>query len=461
MRKLRIIYCLLFISVLFYSPAPVSADIAPPSEPPGSNINPGEKTNVQMIAENVLMVVKLVSNGKYVIEVTADFAMRNQGESEEHLRVRFPMEDIMGSGDGWGGRPEISGFSTWVDGIQMQTEIVEEPYVKKSIPLKWSVFDVTFPPGKDTGITVRYTTDLQDDLQPNIEYTLGTGAGWFGSIGTAVVTIRLPYAASTANVFLDETEAVLVGKEVRQHWQNYEPEEDEVVQLSIVHPEQWLKILELEAKTGVEPSNLPVVLELSEAYRQAGSEKHGCMINEALADLSEMAVEQALALYPSDISLHSQLVEVYDWRLGCGRYEWETADPTIHKLLDELQILLKLDPTNVRVQELDLQWKKILASLKTPEATMIPTEIATPTPTESAPSPTLLAATATQPVASLPTHTKTSQTNLTLPVTETPAPQILSREATILPIQVIIPLSLLMIAVVSSVVIERIRVKRL
>ena len=67
-------------------PVPAYADVAPPEQPPGSSLMPGEGgTQVRMLAETVLLEVTSDkpdgSLGKAL--VTASFIMRNLGAQSE------------------------------------------------------------------------------------------------------------------------------------------------------------------------------------------------------------------------------------------------------------------------------------------------------------------------------------------------------------------------------------------
>ena len=90
----------LSIVILFAIPSSVLADIAPPHNPPGSNLDPGlEVTQVRMMAETVLVdVLKDTTPGSLGrAHVTADFTMQNLGTESERLAVRFPIA----ASDGW------------------------------------------------------------------------------------------------------------------------------------------------------------------------------------------------------------------------------------------------------------------------------------------------------------------------------------------------------------------------
>ncbi len=63
-----------------------SADAAPPPPPVGSNIPPGGLTNVRMMSETVTLDVQAST-----ALVEAVFYMRNLGEKDEDMLVRFPL----------------------------------------------------------------------------------------------------------------------------------------------------------------------------------------------------------------------------------------------------------------------------------------------------------------------------------------------------------------------------------
>ena len=57
----RIVLLILVLGGLFALPRPVHADVAPPGQPPGSDIDPGGAvTQVRMVQETVLLDVQTV-----------------------------------------------------------------------------------------------------------------------------------------------------------------------------------------------------------------------------------------------------------------------------------------------------------------------------------------------------------------------------------------------------------------
>ena len=87
-------YCKGFFSLLIallwaaVSVMPSFADIAPPPPAEGFTIFPGsETTQVRMTYEHVFMNIDLDG----VAKVDANFVMRNLGNKEESMEVRFPL----------------------------------------------------------------------------------------------------------------------------------------------------------------------------------------------------------------------------------------------------------------------------------------------------------------------------------------------------------------------------------
>jgi len=398
---------ILTMLLLMILSTPTHADVAPPNPPPGSNINPSQDTKVQMVAENVLMVVKEVSTDVYVIEVTADFAMKNLGETDEQMRVRFPLENAMG----WGGDnyPVARYFKASVNQTSVPTEFVTETYLDDSFsPADWAVFDVNFPVGQVVNIRVSYTTDLQDgfgvgdpDSFTEIQYFLGTGAGWYQSIGTVAITLRLPYTVCPATIDAywpdhDNAHISEIGHEIRWHWQNYEPNPREIIGVTIIHPNYWREILDMEARIGIDPGNVDLAIELSNKYKRASFTKLGNPPGQ-LSHLAEITIQQALVLHPDDIRLHLELLEMYyDWYLWDYYYmSDDTSLENSKQLLNyEMGVVLALDPTNQRIHEIQAEianakeedrWSVLYP---TPSATPLVCPSATPTRTIVAKTPT-------------------------------------------------------------------------
>ena len=394
---------LIALGFVFGGALPVSADAAPPGVPFGGNITDGEQTQVQMVAEDVLLDVKGGAPGSGLVEATATFAMRNQGQKDESMRVRFPMEALDGSGNGYGQRPLLRDFKASVDGSPVTVTTVQEPYQASGPDITWSTFDVTFPAGKDVSIQVDYVSDLEDTSGPPawgglvyVTYTLGTGAGWHGPIGSVVIVLRLPYTASPANVhwaasrsepnlgrpWLDLSGGAFEGNEVRWSWANFEPDPQTVFDVAVIRPATWQSVLSLESRAQANLGDVQTAVALAEAYRNAGSGAKGFLVSPALADLAELAVRRALPFAPQELALHSELAELLAWRLG-GLYA-PVIDPSqpaskVQELQDELALILQLDPANARAKELSANLQQAQQDLSATQTAGV-----TPTPAPQA-----------------------------------------------------------------------------
>ena len=90
MRRLVVIS---IIVILLIFPSSASADIAPPAQPPGSNLQPGtESTQVQMQAETVLIDVQAGAPSKSL-----------GGTAQQHLVALMRVHRVESSGRGQGG----------------------------------------------------------------------------------------------------------------------------------------------------------------------------------------------------------------------------------------------------------------------------------------------------------------------------------------------------------------------
>ncbi len=364
------------------------ADAAPPAQPPGSNIEPGSSTMVQMVAENVLLWVYSLGND---VSISADFAMRNQGTEREVLAVRFPMENPNGWGDGYGQHDwQVRDFSVRVDGAQVPFNIVDESYTEKDDPIPWATFEVEFPPSEDVIINVSYSTELYGDEWPygdraHIDYVLGTGSGWYGPIGSAAVTLRLPYAVSPTNVpfvYMGRSHlgTTFVGNEVRWQVQNYEPDPYDKFMAGIIWPSYWKEILDLEARIGEGPNDLEAVLALAEAYRIIDLER-GYIVNGVLFSLSENTILQALALDPSAPDLYAELAFNRWWRLPSELKGGDIHHPEVQNVLRVLMIALKGNPDNQKALELLDEMRRVFGDFELPdEIPAVDLPIYTPTP---------------------------------------------------------------------------------
>jgi hypothetical protein len=369
---LKIVAFVFLVLMILGMPLPVQADVAPPEQSPGSNPVPGsEITQVQMVSEEVLLVIKSVSKGtayyansRVQADVSAHFDMKNQGKSDESMQARFPLMNPSGMGDGFGNYPTIMSLKVKVDGEAVPTTkiSVPNPYDSSYPDILWAGFDVSFPVGKAVSIDVTYTLDATGYLPfASFSYILETGAGWKDSIGSADITVRLPYEANNQNV-LEGTgwsstspDWKYEGNDIHWHLENLEPQKGQNIEVSIVAPYAWQTVLDARQAVEKEPKNGDRWGALARAYK-------GVIIQKFLRDdpgglelyrLSVEAYEKATSLAP----------KVARWHAGYAELLWYHYYPMVFytnpneqvdliKIVQELRTALTLEPGNTQAADI-------------------------------------------------------------------------------------------------------------
>lgn len=363
MKKLAIIFLTI---VLLALPSAARADVAPPINPPGSNPQPGtESTQVRMVAETVLIDVQkdldLLSLGSAMI--TADFSMRNLGNDSESMAVRFPIAAQNGQFE----YPEIADLKIYVAGKKIEyrrTSFPDEADPSQMVP--WAEFDITFPPGQDVPIQVKYQLKGSGYAPYTaFYYILESGAGWKDTIGSADIILRLPYEASPQNVVMGlqigwaETTpgGVFQGNEVRWHFDDFEPGPYEAVQnmeFALVAPSVWNNLLLSRANVTKSPNDSEAWGQLGKAYKSIFLMHRFYREDDAGGDLYNLAVdayEKCLTLNPNDAQWHAGFAD-----LIANRAFWDSffKDPTadVYRALNEIHTALELAPTDAKVLEI-------------------------------------------------------------------------------------------------------------
>ncbi len=376
MRKLTIFATMILILFSAFPSKAVRADTAPPLPPPGSNLVPGEEiTQVRMVAETVTLTVSEdPSNDRRAIAITnAVFTMRNLGTVEERMRARFPLSFFDGASDGYGNFPEIPSIAVKVDGNAVQTNREDQPiyngdpFQSQREEIPWAVFDVIFPPGQDVIIEVTYTVNGHR-MYPYeaFQYVLETGAGWNGTIGSADVIVRLPYEVNNANVWTENVYGysepsqggVLSGNEIRWHFDELEPTQENNIDVIVVTPSAWESVLRENITIDGNPNDGEAWGRLAKAYKEVARIPRGYLRDDPagreIFELSRRAYEKCLALLPND-SL---------WQFGYADLLWsyyyydvylpgkEDTEGILTTILIHLETALTLDPNNQQARDL-------------------------------------------------------------------------------------------------------------
>ena len=357
---------ILFLIAFLVFPSNARADVAPPINPPGSNLQPGDESmQVRMMSETVLIEVKrdTTQGSLGSAHITATFIMRNLGASDESMAVRFPVS----ANDGRGQYPEIRDIVARVDGQKSPIRRVNYPdarYQSESVP--WVEFDVTFPVNQDVKIEVAYNLDGSGYFPYTaFYYILATGAGWKDTIGSADVILRLPYEASPHNIVLNmpigwaETTpgGSIQGNEIRWHFKDFEPGPYEVVEnmeFALVAPAAWQTVIEERNNTAKSPNDGEAWGRLGKAYKDIflmNKAYRSDLGGEELYQASVEAYEKCLSLLPKDAQWHAGFAE-----LLAGRAYWDSfmdaPTPEIFRALKEIHTALDLAPNDPIVRKI-------------------------------------------------------------------------------------------------------------
>lgn len=364
MRSVKnVLLFLTIILALLLSNSTALADIAPPQQPPGSSLIPGQEgTRVRMLSETVLIkVLGTTPEGSLGrARVTASFEMQNLGDNTESMAVRFPIS----VNDGFYNYPEVIDFQVIVNGkvVPVRKQIIP---TDRDDPLTWAEFDVTFPPGVTVPIEVSYQLNGTGEY-PFISfvYLLETGAGWADTIGDVELILRLPYEANPLNVIFDEQigwsqttpGGEIVGNELRWYYQDLEPAWEHNLQVSLVMPSAWQTVLRERANVTDDPNDGEAWGRLGKVYKEIIYLRKWLRADQGgleLYELSKEAYQNAVDLLPQDAW----------WHAGYAQLLWlGTIDPYNPRGLDELLLTLheldrtlQLDPDNELALEI-LDW---------------------------------------------------------------------------------------------------------
>lgn len=346
----------------------VLADVAPPAQVPGANPQPGsEVTEVRMMSETVTIEIQedTPDGSLGQARVTANFIMRNLGDTAESMAVRFPIS----SSDGFGGYPEISDLQVKVDGKTVAVTRIEgeDPrFGGETVP--WVAFDATFAPAVDVTIQVAYTLEASGDV-PNITfyYIFSTGAAWKDTIGSATLFVRFPYEISALNVLPSASGEVfpdhqLSGSELQWVFTDFEPEAGDNFEITIVAPEVWQQVL--RERQNVEKNRddgeawgrlAKLYKELAFSPRGKGFRTYSFLNDQGAQELYELSVaayEKALERKPFDPLWHAGYAHLLSYYAFFANFEGIDARAETVRSLQEIKTALELDDKDDKVREI-------------------------------------------------------------------------------------------------------------
>jgi hypothetical protein len=317
----------------FLSAVPARADIAPPPPPAGADILPGaDGTQVRMESETVLIEAAATAYGEPArADVQAAFVMRNLGDADETMQVRFPLNVLHGFQSGVEecvypqAAPEIADFRARVDGAAapIQTTVVRLKDEFRGLPEKdvrcWANFPVTFPAGEIVTVEVEYSVAgyYRYDVSGMVEfpYVLVTGAGWQGTIGQAEIIFRAPFELDDLTIVGPfDRHARVDGNVMRWSREDFEP--DQNVAFSIVDPGLWSRVEREKANLARDRNDGEAWGRLGRWYKEANRMRRGWRYDPGgpeLYQLSKEAYTQAVTLKPNDADWHAGFADLLCW----------------------------------------------------------------------------------------------------------------------------------------------------
>jgi hypothetical protein len=378
-------------ALLIVSPAMADVGVHP-ILPGGSGISPGEETPIQMVAETVVMTVRVATKAdnaaiklnpeaygyqdrdvwfSVIAKVQADFTMKNPTNEAVSLTAWFPLASVLKT-YGWQEVspeeivPRIESFLVTVGGRPVDYGVSELPNPNGADKplLPWASFPVTFPAGKETMIHVSYVLPLHQLPKSNalaLYYIFQTGAGWAGPIGQAELILNLPYPASKETLagmpsgslnppyfvyFGDEVAGippggVLEGNQARWMWKDFEPGPQDDFSILLLQPESWEGLQAARAAVKTKPDDGQAWLKLCASYHSMGSHGSGQIPTgwgETYRLLAVQACQEAAHLLPGDAAPHYGLAMFYLLELSKN-----PSPEELQRILDELKIGQELE----------------------------------------------------------------------------------------------------------------------
>ncbi len=243
MKKQYVLLSILLLSLFFTTRVLADFDVYGPNDASVAIAPSGEKTNVKMKSEKVVLDIADGKDKEVDARVTATFTMYNDSDLDENISVYFPLtsgfykENFEGDLDA---RAKISHFEVFNGKTNINTtngfnefsdDQAEKNNVVKKYPVK--IWNQRFPARVDTIVTVKYIVKAFHPMTPfrfynELSYVLSTGSGWRGVIGKGDVIFHFPFNISDG-LMIDKTEndnlkSSIIGSDLIYSFSNLEPD---------------------------------------------------------------------------------------------------------------------------------------------------------------------------------------------------------------------------------------------
>lgn len=349
----------------------IQADAAPPGPPSGVNLFPPETgTNVRMVSEIVTYdIMSSTPYDKANARVNATFNMRNLGDKDEKMDVRFPLDmsrDFMGEClYGYLDFPLINDLAVTVDGNpvdliydnqEVDIHSATDPNKKETVPC-WAKFPVTFPAEKDVVIKTTYTIAPYDSQGFGYEYgyIVFTGNGWKDTIETGDFIFIFPYVLNEYNFSGCNSEKCIVKKNrVEFHYEDFNAGEVSRISLSIVPPPIWQTILVESKNTQQNPNDGESWGRLGKAYKESIQSRRGYYLhnNGASFKKSKEAYQKAISLLPDDADWHFGYAHLLCWDAEYDNLGKQFLnDDSWPECLDQVREVFRINPMHEKMRE--------------------------------------------------------------------------------------------------------------
>jgi len=319
-----VVWCavLLFSSLFF--PSKVLADVAPPHQPPGSSLSANSTTNVQMLAEQVLINISERTppptpsgntDDQCIANVEATFTMLNQGKEIETMEVWFPL----GTDSGFGSTNTLRNFRAWVEEKEVPVKLTKTQNPLGQ-PIPSAAWQVTFPPEKKIQLKVSYELSPEGYLPfGTFRYILETGSGWYGNIQQATISVQLPYEVNEYNTVLSgelntpqPSNYRINDKEIVWRFENFEPAAADNISVTVLAPLLWKNIRSAQEQAKAKADSPTAQLALAQALRRALYFKYELVPigkSNELDQQAEEAFQTALKLDPQSIEIQKEYID--------------------------------------------------------------------------------------------------------------------------------------------------------
>lgn len=414
-KRILHIGAILLVLFVLAPAAPARADIAPPQPPYASGIYPkGEVTQVRMMAETVTLdIIGAASQGfpEGYAQVKAIFQMRNLGKDPETMQVYFPLNyfncdvSLKTRLEDFGDFPPIRDFIVRVNGsgvpfttvyTQADGSMSWQPQ-NTDIPC-WAHFPASFPAGKDVTVQVDYKVPANNRFEEGYfeyGYILETGAGWNDTIGSAEITVRLPYEINDENVLgYGPKGGTARGNEIFWRLENFEPDQETNVAVYMMKPAIWNSIQTETRNVKTNPNDAEAWGRLGRAYKNSFFLYKGFREDPPGAGLYQKSFDaytQAVTIKPKDADWHAGFAE-----LICEKAAWtagsvgkEERQNMFLPCINQIKLALDINPQHeLAAQLLEWNWKwdrEVYVNMEGPAPDYLiltPTAIP-PTPTPS------------------------------------------------------------------------------